>query len=85
MQGCVNFDARRAADDTVITFSCGGRADGEGGTTPDQTFGFTGGNSLVLRTKKAGGQDSDSCLFAQGGKLISGDCTGAADQVFTIV
>lgn len=26
--GCVNFDDRRAAGDTVIIFSCGGRADG---------------------------------------------------------
>lgn len=28
MNGCVNFDPRRAAGDTVIMFSCGGRADG---------------------------------------------------------
>jgi hypothetical protein len=28
MQGCLNFDSRRAAGDTVIMFSCGGRADG---------------------------------------------------------
>ena len=27
-QGCLNFDPRRAAGDTVIMFSCGGRADG---------------------------------------------------------
>jgi hypothetical protein len=27
-QGCLNFDPRRAAGDTVIIFSCGGRADG---------------------------------------------------------
>lgn len=26
--GCVNFDGRRAANDQVIMFSCGGRADG---------------------------------------------------------
>ncbi|EHK97255.1 hypothetical protein M7I_6985 [Glarea lozoyensis 74030] len=29
-QGCLNFDPRRAAGDTVVLFSCGGRADGEG-------------------------------------------------------
>lgn len=27
-QGCLNFDPRRAAGDTVVLFSCGGRADG---------------------------------------------------------
>ena len=27
-QGCLNFDPRRTAGDTVIMFSCGGRADG---------------------------------------------------------
>lgn len=27
-QGCLNFDPRRAVGDTVIMFSCGGRADG---------------------------------------------------------
>lgn len=27
-QGCLNFDPRRASGDTVIMFSCGGRADG---------------------------------------------------------
>lgn len=85
MQGCVNFDARRAVGDTVITFSCGGRADGEGGTTGDQTFGFDGGNELVLRTKNADGSDSASCLVLQGGKLVSTGCTRAADQVFRIV
>ena len=27
-EGCLNFDSRRAAGDTVIMFSCGGRGDG---------------------------------------------------------
>ena len=27
-QGCISFDSRRQAGDTVILFSCGGRADG---------------------------------------------------------
>lgn len=27
-QACLNFDPRRAAGNTVILFSCGGRADG---------------------------------------------------------
>ncbi len=26
--GCISFDARRQANDTVTVFSCGGRADG---------------------------------------------------------
>ncbi|KIV85023.1 hypothetical protein PV11_00761 [Exophiala sideris] len=49
-QGCLNFDPRRAAGDTVIMFSCGGRADGGGLVTDSQLFTFaTGETSLQLQ------------------------------------
>lgn len=80
--GCLNFDSRRAAGDTVIMFSCGGRAAGEGLVTDSQLFGFGGGNSIVLAPEN--GKDA-ICMFDNAGKLDSQACTGGAEQVFSIV
>ncbi|KAH8670212.1 hypothetical protein BGZ60DRAFT_527696 [Tricladium varicosporioides] len=80
--GCLNFDSRRAAGDTVIMFSCGGRAAGEGLVTDSQLFAFGGGNSIVLAPENGKGA---ICMFDNAGKLDSQACTGGADQVFSIV
>lgn len=79
--GCLNFDDRRAAGDTVLLFSCGGRANGEGETTGSQLFAFGGGNEIVLAPQNAAGK---TCLAPNGGKLDSTACTGDASQAFTI-
>lgn len=80
-QGCVNFDDRRAAGDTVILFSCGGRADGVSGTTNSQLFEFAGGNTITLAPQNA---DGKVCLDDKGGKLDQAACGGSVG-VFTIV
>lgn len=83
--GCVNFDDRRAAGDTVIIFSCGGRADGDSQTTNSQLFPFSAaanGNSIVLAPENGNGQ---VCLVPINGKLDQTTCDGSADQSFTIV
>lgn len=80
-QGCLNFDPRRAAGDTVILFSCGGRADGGGAVTDSQLFTFGGGNSLALAPENAKGA---TCLVGKNGKLDQAACDGQADQVFTV-
>ncbi|KAH7397590.1 hypothetical protein BKA64DRAFT_733676 [Cadophora sp. MPI-SDFR-AT-0126] len=80
-QGCLSFDARRAAGDTAHIFSCGGRADGEGETTNSQLFDFTGGNTITLAPQNGDGQ---VCLVPKGAKLDQATCSGAAD-VYTIV
>jgi hypothetical protein len=82
-QGCMNFDPRRAAGDTTIIFSCGGRADGGGSVTNSQLFPFQGGETrLTLEPENGNGQ---ICLAPNGGKLDSANCDGGAGQVFTIV
>ncbi|RDW85159.1 hypothetical protein BP6252_02749 [Coleophoma cylindrospora] len=82
-QGCVNFDPRRAAGDTVIMFSCGGRADGGGQVTNSQLFPFAGtAKSIVLAPENANGA---TCLVqSAAGKLDSAACSGGSEQVFTI-
>jgi hypothetical protein len=81
-QGCVNFDSRRAAGDTTILFSCGGRADGESQTTDSQLFTFTGGRTITLAPQNSKGA---ICLVPKGDLLDSTNCTGDASQTFTIV
>ncbi|EPE32181.1 Ricin B-like lectin [Glarea lozoyensis ATCC 20868] len=80
-QGCLNFDPRRAAGDTVVLFSCGGRADGEGLVTESQLFGFQGGNSITLAPLNEKGA---TCLSPAGAKLDSARCTGGAAETFSI-
>jgi hypothetical protein len=81
-QGCLNFDPRRAAGDTVILFSCGGRADGGGSVTNSQLFTFNGGQSFALAPENENGA---TCLIEKNGKLDQAACDGAADQVFTVL
>ncbi|KAL8706787.1 MAG: hypothetical protein Q9201_000213 [Fulgogasparrea decipioides] len=84
--GCLNFDPRRAAGDTVVLFSCGGRADGvhfvvEGQVTDSQEFAFKAGEtSLQLTPSNAEG----TCLVPDGGKLGSAACNGGSNQLFQI-
>ncbi|RQM06594.1 hypothetical protein DH86_00001219 [Scytalidium sp. 3C] len=85
MNGCLNFDPRRAAGDTVIMFSCGGRADGDSTTTNSQLFPFDAAvntNSITLAPENGNGQ---VCLVPNNGKLDQTTCDGGADQQFTIV
>jgi hypothetical protein len=83
-QGCLNFDDRRAAGDTVIIFSCGGRADGQGQVTNSQLFTFKSGEkSLTLQPENGNGK---VCLVPNAaGRLDQAACNGAASQGFTIV
>ncbi|KAL8950584.1 MAG: hypothetical protein Q9222_003393 [Ikaeria aurantiellina] len=80
-QGCLNFDPRRAANDQVIIFSCGGRADGEGEATDSQIFSFTAGQKSQPLALKS---DATACLVPASGKLGSAGCSGASGQAFTI-
>ncbi|KAI1627449.1 hypothetical protein EDD37DRAFT_656369 [Exophiala viscosa] len=82
-QGCLNFDPRRAAGDTVIMFSCGGRADGGGSVTNSQLFTFaTGETSLQLQPENG---DCTVCLIADAsGRLDQAACSDDPSQVFTI-
>ena len=82
-QACFNFDPRRAAGNTVIMFSCGGRADGGGQVTNSQLFTFNGGaGPLALAPKNGEGK----CFAVRGNVLDSANCqNGAADQVCPFV
>ncbi|KAF7311386.1 Mg2+ transporter protein [Mycena kentingensis (nom. inval.)] len=80
IQGCMNFDPRRAPGNQVLLFSCGGRADGEGSVTDSQLFAFDGSKSFTLEPENAAG----TCLGATGGKLDQQQCNNGAAQVFTI-
>ncbi|KAI0794501.1 hypothetical protein C8Q74DRAFT_1327011 [Fomes fomentarius] len=81
-QACFNFDPRRAAGNRVITFSCGGRADGGGQVTDSQLFPFPGGaGPLSLAPKNDQGK---SCFAVRGNVVDAAACAnGAADQTFT--
>ncbi|KAG0652728.1 hypothetical protein D0Z07_0756 [Hyphodiscus hymeniophilus] len=82
-QGCLNFDPRRAAGDTVILFSCGGRADGGGAVTNSQLFPFAAGEtSFTLAPEN---QNGATCLIPLNGKLDEANCaSGDASQSYTI-
>ncbi|TGO62585.1 hypothetical protein BOTNAR_0111g00020 [Botryotinia narcissicola] len=84
-QGCLNFDPRRATGDTVIMFSCGGRADGDGLVTNSQLFPFIEGPTEILLAPENG--NNATCLVAsEDGKLDSTSCAGdATSQSFTIL
>ncbi|KAM0264941.1 hypothetical protein ACHAQJ_000457 [Trichoderma viride] len=80
--GCVNFDGRRAANDTVIMFACGGRADGSGLTATSQLFPFqAGSNNIVLTPASA---TNTTCLIAGADRVESTQCDGQKDQVFEL-
>ncbi|KAI1773611.1 hypothetical protein F4818DRAFT_95600 [Hypoxylon cercidicola] len=80
--GCISFDGRRPAGDTVTLFSCGGRAAGEGETNSGQLVPFTGGTSLVFAPES---ERNATCLVPGDGRLDSAPCAGDNSQVFTIL
>ncbi|KAI0103850.1 hypothetical protein GGR51DRAFT_561506 [Nemania sp. FL0031] len=82
MNGCISFDGRRDAGDTVNIFSCGGRADGTGETNSGQLIPFTGGNKLTLAPESEG---NATCIVPGDDRLDSDNCTGDSSQVFTII
>lgn len=85
INGCLNFDPRRAAGNQVILFSCGGRADGGGQTTDSQLFPFDGSNGPLALTPK--NSQNKICMTVKGGKLDQGNCnpdSASNDQLFTI-
>ncbi|KAL6859238.1 hypothetical protein J3F83DRAFT_763349 [Trichoderma novae-zelandiae] len=81
--GCVNFDGRRAANDQVIMFSCGGRADGSGQTATSQLFPFEGGSDTILLTPNSA--NNQTCLIAGTDRVEAAQCSGQKDQVFELV
>jgi len=86
--GCLNFDARRAAGDQVILFSCGGRADGAGTVTDSQLFSFGSsltGRSIRIRLAPKNGK-GNLCLVDQAGRLGPDTCLASSPGVdlFTI-
>lgn len=82
-EGCLNFDPRRAAGDTVIMFSCGGRADGGGSVTNSQLFTFAAGETSLKLQPENG--DGSVCLVPNAsGRLDQAACSDDAGQVFTI-
>lgn len=68
--------------DTVIMFSCGGRADGGGTVTTSQLFSFDGEETtLALEPENGVGV----CLDVDGaGRVDSAPCSGDASQLFMI-
>nr|GAT49394.1 predicted protein [Mycena chlorophos] len=83
IQGCLNFDPRRAAGNQVLLFSCGGRADGGGSVTNSQLFTFNGDltNFALEPTNQAG-----TCLVNNNGFLDQTSCNTAspdASQLFS--
>ncbi|KAJ8079085.1 hypothetical protein PM082_013372 [Marasmius tenuissimus] len=85
INGCLNFDPRRAAGNQVLLFSCGGRADGGGQTTDSQLFPFDGSDGPLALTPK--NSQNKVCITVKGGKLDQGNCDPNAasnDQLFTI-
>ncbi|KAI1639155.1 hypothetical protein F4809DRAFT_596828 [Biscogniauxia mediterranea] len=82
MNGCISFDGRRPAGDTVTIFSCGGRAAGEGDTNNGQLIPFTGSTSLVLAPES---ERNATCIAPGNGRLDSTACSNDRSQVFTIL
>jgi hypothetical protein len=84
IQGCLNFDPRRAVGNQVILFSCGGRADGGGGSTNSQQFTFDGTSTTI---PLAPTNQANTCLFNNNNLLDQQTCTvtsPSATQLFTI-
>jgi hypothetical protein len=83
MNGCLNFDNRRAAGDTVIMFSCGGRDDGTGQVTNSQLFTFTAGEKS-LRLQPENGNGAICLVPNPSGRLDQAACSSDPGQFFTI-
>ncbi|KAI8944983.1 hypothetical protein F4801DRAFT_157303 [Xylaria longipes] len=82
MNGCISFDGRRDPGDTVVIFSCGGRADGSGETNSGQLVPFTGGTQLTLAPVS---ERNATCIVPGNDRLDSARCSGDNSQVFKIL
>ncbi|KXX74655.1 hypothetical protein MMYC01_208148 [Madurella mycetomatis] len=80
-QGCLSFDGRRQAGDTVTIFSCGGRADGGGGTDGNQLFPFIGQTSFAFAPSNG---RNKVCILPGDDRLESGPCPNDGSQLFSI-
>lgn len=81
-QGCMSFDGRRQAGDTVTLFSCGGRADGAGETNAGQLVPFIGALSFAFAPES---DNNKTCILPGNGRLDSGPCpTELGPQLFSI-
>ncbi|GAB1320855.1 Ricin B lectin domain-containing protein [Madurella fahalii] len=80
-QGCLSFDGRRQAGDTVTLFSCGGRADGDGGTDGNQLFPFIGQTSFAFAPQN---ERNRICILPGDDRLESGPCPDDGSQLFSI-
>ncbi|KAK5653165.1 hypothetical protein OQA88_9264 [Cercophora sp. LCS_1] len=67
-QGCIAFDGRRQAGDTVTLFSCGGRADGSGETNSGQQFPYLGQLSFAFSPVS---ERNTTCILPGNGRLES--------------
>ncbi|KAF3928065.1 hypothetical protein AA313_de0202449 [Arthrobotrys entomopaga] len=82
VQGCLNFDPRRAAGDQVNIFSCGGRADGSGQVTNSQLFNFTTVSSGPLSLQPL--NQVGTCLTSAGARLDQTSCNAAdSNEIFS--
>ncbi|KAK6540876.1 hypothetical protein TWF694_008259 [Orbilia ellipsospora] len=82
VQGCLNFDPRRAAGDQVNIFSCGGRADGSGQVTNSQLFNFTTVSSGPLPLQPL--NQVGTCLTSAGARLDQTTCNAAdSNEIFS--
>ena len=80
--GCISFDGRRATNDTVNVFSCGGRADGAGETNADQLMPFIGALSFAFAPT---GENNGTCILSGDGQLVSGACPTDGAQLFSVI
>jgi hypothetical protein len=80
-QGCVSFDGRRAANDNVNFFACGGRADGTGQTNSGQLFPFAAGETTIVLAPES---NAGTCIVPSDGRIVGATCTSDATQVYTI-
>ncbi|ROT42050.1 hypothetical protein SODALDRAFT_266779 [Sodiomyces alkalinus F11] len=79
--GCVSTDGRRAADDNVTLFSCGGRAGGEGETDAGQLVRIDLDSDEFVWKPANGGEDR--CIVPGDGRLVLGPC--GEEATFTII
>ncbi|KAM7192767.1 hypothetical protein V8F20_008692 [Naviculisporaceae sp. PSN 640] len=79
--GCISFDGRRQAGDTVTLFSCGGRGDGGGETDSGQLMPFIGQLSFAFAPQN---QNNQICILPGNGRLESGPCPTNGAQLFSI-
>ncbi|KAI0512733.1 hypothetical protein F5B22DRAFT_648322 [Xylaria bambusicola] len=82
MNGCISFDGRREAGDTVTIFSCGGRADGGGETNNGQLVPFTGGTQFALAPVS---ERNATCIIPGSDRLDSTPCTDDDSQLFKVI